>query len=463
MVNLGRGDLYGNRIIWSKHMKISNRHYPQKTSIRTAVAVTPLLFSIQVFAQQGAEDKVFAVLPYAQATITDNAFLVSDEQSKTEETQTEVGIGAQVNYSNSFSDVLVNYSVAETTFSENSSEDTTVYDGSASLNLHTKTNTAGLLISHDSSRVLNDPAANATIQNSTQQDTTTLVPTIRFNIARGTTIDVNGSYSQSRFDETPANDVDQGGVGIVLSRQIGRNESYQITLEQRDSDFVESNQADFELTRISVGYNHQVGRLNYSVELGYDSVVSLFGDSDRSGSSLVNLSLDYTANEHSFTFVANNSIQDPTAQSNTALGNNANITDGVLNEPDQIERSSLNLGWNTTAICNRCNFGLGVNYQEDDYSINTFNSLERVTGLANFQYEFIGGLSTSVDYNYSETEFESLLGGEDFNTTTASLSLNYQFSEQFGINGSVENVERENDVTDGYTEQRATVRLSAQF
>jgi len=396
---------------------------------------------------------------------SDNALRSSLDEMKISEAQDSYRANLGAHYQNEWSQFFANYKAEKEVFQRNSQPDLTSLDGLASLTLGNDYQPLSLLLQHSRQSMLDTPDAIDLTNNRDTQEIFTISPAAKTHLSAADSLMIMGSYTDVSYKEDDQKKLEQKSVRLAWIHGISKTDTVQVFAQQMDASFENSPQANYQLQAASVQYQVTLKRFSYQLQAGYNKAITEVTDKDFSAPSYA-IDSAYKSGAHNFTLSLSQSITD------TSLGGGSqsdfNMTNGVgLTAKgvglDLINLRSANIGWTTTALCERCSFGLRANTMRQDYQQLDEDGQESSVG-AHIKYNLSRALSLSVSADHRKREFAAETTRSGFDSDDITLLVNYEISKGLNLKVYVEQEKRKSDdVTQAYTENLTGLNLSYQF
>ena len=362
----------------------------------------------------------------ADYSSTDNAKLSSSNELAITETQTDYQASLGARYQNEWSKLISDYEVHKETFQRASQPDTTELEGKTQLTLGNDYQPLSLTVDHSRIAMLNSPEALDLARNRDTQEIVTIAPAVKTHFSAADSFVVMGSFTDVSYKKEQQKKSEQRGLQMAWIHGVSKTDTIQLTAQQTETTFEFVPQADYQLQNLSAQYSVTLKRFNYSIQAGYNSAESKISAEDFS-SPTYNIQASYISGTHTFALSLAESITDSSMgggnSSIGAIGSNSGApTKGV--GIDLINVRKANVSWSTSALCERCDFGININQSIQDYKVLSEDGDEFGTG-ANFKYNLTRAVSMDVGYSHRERRFSADGDRAGFESDDAKIALNY--------------------------------------
>jgi hypothetical protein len=435
-----------------------------KSTSQLLVCSFILLPAAHVIAQEAKND-FFDLEVSADHRKSDNALRSSSDELKISETQNSYRADLGAHYENEWSQFVANYSVEKEVFQRNSQRDLTSLDGLAELTLGNAYQPLSLSLLHSRQSMLDTPDAVDLTDNRDTQEVFTISPAVKTHLSAVDSLMLLGSYTDISYKHDDLKKLEQKSMRLAWIHDLSKTDALQVFVRHMDASFKNSPQANYQLQAASVQYQVALKRFSYQLQAGYNKTETETTGKSFSAPSYA-IDSTYTSGAHNFTLSLSQHITD------TSLGggnqSNFNMTDGVGSVAkgvglDLINLRSANIGWTTTALCERCSFGFHASAMQQDYQELDEDGDERGVG-ANFKYSLSRVLSLSLRADHRKREFAAETTRSGFDSDEIMLSIDYEISKGLNLKVYVEQEKRKSDVvTQAYTENLTGLHLSYQF
>jgi hypothetical protein len=435
-----------------------------KSTSQLLVCSFILLPATHVVAQEAKND-FFDIEVSVDHRKSDNALRSSLDDMKISETQDLYRADLGAHYANDWSQFVANYRAEKEVFQRNSQRDLTSLDGLAALTLGNDYQPLSLLLQHSRQSMLDTPDAIDLTNNRDTQEIFTIAPAAKTHLSAADSLMIMGSYTDVSYKEDEQKKLEQKSARVAWIHGISKTDTLQVFAQHMEATFENSPQANYQLQAASVQYQVTLSRFSYQLQAGYNKAETETTDTDFSAPSYA-IDSTYKSGAHNFTLSVSQSITDTSmgsgSQSNLGMTGGAGSTAKGVGL-DLINLRSANVGWTTTALCERCSFGLRASAMQQDYQELDEDGRERSVG-AHFKYNFSKALSFSVRADHRTREFAAETTRFGFDSDDIMLAVNYEVSKGLNLNVYVEQEKRKSDdVTQAYTENLTGLKLSYQF
>jgi hypothetical protein len=356
-------------------------------------------------ADEGGFDAGVAV----SSQYTDNARKTRD--NKLGERQDRLRFWLSGEYENNLLEMDANYRANRYRFNEDSQRNRSLWEGDATLTLGKDYHTAGLMLNHTRRARLGAPGQVDLLRNTDEQQIFTAVPMLRF---RPTPIDalwLRGHYTEVDYRFAEQRNSNRQGGSLIWLRHLSTISNAQVTALHSEVSFDAAPDFDYTYQSAAASYSRQLRYLSYRAEVGINTITPV---RDESFSGLIyGLHLRYATGYHQFSVSANQYFTD------TSMGGRNNPLDELdfgevrVTMPDQLERSTIQLRWHTSALCASCEAHAAVVYQRDEYR-RLHEDGSELGGRLGFYYEVNSYSEAGVIHEGRHYRFAEEVGREDY-------------------------------------------------
>jgi len=435
-----------------------------KSTPQLLVCSFMLLPAANVVAQE-AKDDFFNAKVSVDHRKSDNALRSSLDELKMSENQDIYRADLGSYYENEWSQFSARYSLEKEVFEHNSQPDLTSVYGSAALTLGNEYQPLGLSLIHSRESMLNAPDAIDLTNNRDTQEVFTVSPTAKTRLSEADSLMIMGSYTNVSYKEDAEKKLQQKGVRLAWVRNLSKTDTLQVFAQHTDAEFEYAPHANYQLQAANVQYQVTLKNLSYQLQAGYNTAETESSNDDFSAPSYA-IDSTYKSGEHSFSLSISQSITDTSLgganQSRFNLGEGAGMTSKGVGL-DLINLRSANVGWTTTALCERCSFGLRASAMQQDYQELNEDGNETTVG-AHFRYNLSRSLSIAIKADHGKREFAAEGVRSGFNRDDVMLAVEYKILKGLDLNVYIEQEKRKSAMAaQSYTENLTGLKISYQF
>jgi len=327
-------------------------------------------------------------------------------------------------------------------------------------------------LSHDRSEQIRD-SRDPDIRNNRQlRDIVSVGPAFMARLSPVDKIVLNGRYSEVSYESgeataaPAANQTDSERVsgGLSWQHQLRKTDLLSANYQYSEVKFDEFTE---ELTYHQIFGTYAVTLRNsgYSISLGLNRSERESAGSDTDGF-YAQASWNLRVGTHRFGVIAINQLTDSGVGlgGNALVGGNFRPTDDNFDIVDVVERTSLDIDYGFGGLCDRCDVGLRLGYDEQDFDTQPRD--QKQTGFgASFGYRLTPTLKLALRGNYSETEFtQDAGGGREDELQSYGLTLDWMLSRSLSLRAWLTDEERTSDAAlQGYEELYGGVSVSYRF
>ena len=397
--------------------------------------VCSLVLSPVVHAQvKDANDNALDFGVSADYRSTDNAKRSALEELAITETQAiyQASVGAR--YQNEWSQLKSDYEVSKETFQHASQPDATELEGKTQLTFGNDYQPLSLALSHSRIAMLDSPEALDLAKNRDTQEIITVAPALKTHFGAADSIVVMGSFTDVSYKKEQQKKSEQQGLQLAWIHGVSKTDTIQITAQHTETSFDFVPQADYQLQGASAQYSVALKRLNYTVQAGYNRAVSEISDEDFA-SPTYKIESSYISGTHTFVLSLAESITDSSMGSS---GPSFGDVDSGSGSPakgvgiDLINVRKASLSWSTSALCERCNFGVNATQSTQDYKNLREDGDEYSVGTF-FKYNFTRAASVDLSFIHQEQKFSANGDRIGFDSNDAKVSFNYTITQDLQL------------------------------
>jgi len=378
--------------------------------------------------------------------ISDNARKSSGD--KISERQDEYSIGVSGDYENRLLDLKADYEASEHRFEKNSQADRSLLEGYAGLTIGKANQPVNLLLSHTRRGLLNNPDQIDLLENHDERQIFSAVPTARLSLSRVDTLVLQGNYSVIDYRYNEFRNSENKGASLIWQHRFSDIDMVQVSVQQSDIEFDETPQNNYEYQNAMLAYSATLRAFSYILQVGYNKSKQDNGEEYSSPS--YHATVNYTTGLNNFSFVTDQRITD------TSMGDgNRSITGGQWdsgvgsgdvssNRVDQIERRSMELRWNTSMLCERCDIYANIHVRDDNYLTLPEDNNERGVGIG-FSYRFTKNSRLNISFDRREQRFEGDVAREKYSLDRGRADYQYTWRTDVRLSAYLESEKRRSE------------------
>jgi len=378
--------------------------------------------------------------------ISDNARNSSGD--KISERQDEYSIGVSGDYENRLLDLKADYEASEHRFEKNSQADRSLLEGYAGLTIGKANQPVNLLLSHTRRGLLNNPDQIDLLENHDERQIFSAVPTARLSLSRVDTLVLQGNYSVIDYRYNEFRNSENKGASLIWQHRFSDIDMVQVSVQQSDIEFDETPQNNYEYQNAMLAYSATLRAFSYILQVGYNKSKQDNGEEYSSPS--YHATVNYTTGLNNFSFVTDQRITD------TSMGDgNRSITGGQWdsgvgsgdvssNRVDQIERRSMELRWNTSMLCERCDIYANIHVRDDNYLTLPEDNNERGVGIG-FSYRFTKNSRLNISFDRREQRFEGDVAREKYSLDRGRADYQYTWRTDVRLSAYLESEKRRSE------------------
>ncbi len=391
--------------------------------MRRLIKIWPLAFILAGGMSIEAEGRDFGGGLSVGSDYTDNA-RKSAVQPQISERQDRLQLDVFANHENEYGKLDSLYTGAYNSFSESSQIDRNTLAGSGRLLLGKTYQPLNLLLSHTRRLLLNAPNEVALLSNTDEQTVTSVNPTARFRVTPVDSLVASADHSVVDYRFAQRQNSVRDTVSLQWEHSISKTDSLQVLAQQTNVTYEAFNNAQYTYRLGSATYATRLNRLDYSLNLGYNTTQSdLSGDN---ASPSYSVGANYRLDSGTMALKLNRVITDTSMGSNTGgvsipLGT-ASVSQGF----DQIDQRSALLSWSAAAICGRCTLELSGSLSESNYLTLPVITNEQTLRAA-FGYTLSRTSSIRLDGQAQSVRYTIGASEQGYSGYTYNIAYNEQF------------------------------------
>lgn len=397
---------------------------------------------------------------------TDNAKKKPEEVSPINELQRIYSLGVVGQYQNDWMQFDSNYGASKNIYDEGSQPNKDIVEGFSKLILGGKYQPLDVLISHNRYSLLNSPDALDLTSNRDTREIFTVIPTIKMHPSAADLIVVSGNYDKTTYQENRDFTSERKGVSSSWIRGLNKVQSLQIIVQQLDSTFEFFSSADYQMQIAALQYAVTLRNLSYQARFGYNKATRDVENSTFSSPEYKIIST-YTSGANEFQLEISQAITDSSyggGNNAVSVGNkNSTIKDAGSLLLDLINERRMELSWSTSALCERCSFGLDLASVKRDYQKSLQDSIESAASIT-FRYGFSRDFSLHLNARVSEVELDSSSLNSNYEQASGKMGLSYLITKGLNVEAYLEGYERtSSSLEQNYKENILGLSLSYHF
>jgi predicted porin len=357
-------------------------------------------------------------------------------------------------------------------YRNDTTEDASVLTGQSKLAWKLLPGRMQIDVSHDRSEQIRD-SRNADIRNNRQlRDIVSAGPTFMARLSPVDQIVLDGRYSQVSYDRgdetavagTNQSDSERTSGGLSWQHQLRKTDLLSASYQYSEVTFDEFTE---ELTyhQLYGTYAVKLRNSGYTVSLGVNRSERESSGDDSDGF-YAQIGWNLQSGEHRFGVTAINQLTDSGVGlgGNGLIGANFSPNDSNFDVVDVVERTSLNLDYGFSGLCERCDVGLRLGYDEQDFDEQPRDQ-KTTGGSLTLGYKLTPTLKLSLRGDYSEIEFlQDAGGGRTDKRENYGLTLDWMLSRSLTMRAWITDEQRKSDAAlQGYEELFGGVSVSYRF
>lgn len=393
---------------------------------------------------------------YIETVYDDNAFRLPSRADARYEIQNRVSVNVESEYSGIQNYFSADYRLGAEEYTEGSLENDTNVSGSALYRLGNERTYYDLEISQQRIRVLTQPDSEFLSENTRNQTTTTVRPSLKTRDDKPNQFMLSGVFSSVSYSDSTLSPAEQAGGQFRWLRRTPRVNDYGVIYTYSETEFEDDSRLDYESDRVSAFLNGETRSLTYAFTVGHQTILNLSRNQEFNG---ITYSVDVSYNGGGNTIDYSESVVlSDTSFSDFVSDGDTGISIGGEGETqDNVEQFTRELSWNSTNLCGSCTAGASLTSQKIFYLSIPINNYES-NGLAiSFGYDLSRKTSLGLSASYRETgfEFDAL---RDSTFKVANFSVERALTKTVSLNGFIQRFTRDSEI-EGYSSNRIGLRV----
>lgn len=379
--------------------------------------------------------------------LSDNARKSSGD--KVSERQDEYSIGVRGDYENRLIDLEADYTASEHRFEKNSQSDRSLLEGYAGLTIGKANQPLSLLLSHSRRGLLNNPDQIDLLENHDERQIFSALPTARVSLSRVDTLLLQGSYSEVDYRYSEYRNSKNKGASLIWQHRFSDIDMIQASVQQSEVKFDEMPQNDYEYQNAMLAYSATLRAFSYILQVGYNK--SKRDDGREYSNPSYSATVNYTTGLNNFSFFTDQKITDSSmgdgnrsitgGQWGSGIGSGIGSGDVSSDKVDQIERRSMELRWDTSMLCERCDIYANIHVRDDDYLTLPEDNNERGAGVG-FSYRFTKNSKLNLRFDRREQRFDGNVAREKYTLDRGRVEYQYIWRTDVRLSAYVESEKR---------------------
>ncbi|MFM7067132.1 MAG: hypothetical protein ACKO0U_09950 [Gammaproteobacteria bacterium] len=416
-----------------------------------ALVCSALALSVPALAQAQARTASGPSLSLGMgAEHTDNALKTSTRERSETKVYLDLDLGYLRDSQYLSADVLYKAELAN--YENDTTEDDSVVTGSAKVAFKLLPDRLQLDVSHDRSEQIRD-SRNPDIRNNREiRDILSAGPTFFARLSPVDRLVVDGRYSRVSYEQgdvtvapgTNQSDSDRVSGGLAWQHQMSKTDQLSANYQYSEAKFDEFTE-ELAYHQLYGSYVVKLRNSGYTVSLGVNRS-ERDSTGDETNGFYAQLGWNLRAGAHRIAATAINELTD----SGVGLGGNAlsggsfRPNDSNFDVVDVVERSSLNLDYGYEGLCERCDIGVRIGYDEQDFDVQPRDQ-KSSSGSASFGYRLTPTLKLALQGGYRETEYTQDVGGRTDKLKNYGLTLDWQLSRSLLVRAWLTDEKRDSD------------------
>lgn len=420
-----------------------------KRKLACLMGAMPIFAGGVAYAQTDKAADSFRVSAQLDTRHVENANHQPSSEDAESEVQTEASVLMLGHLRGRLVDFRTDYAFNSRHYSEFSERDEQLLLGASNLVVGPAHRRQYLEFSHSSREILLDPTISDLPENRDSRTILTAAAFTSMRIGQPNTLSLQVSASDFDFKEATENEAKQISFETNFKRLVSPLYQIGLSVAGYNLEYRESGD-DLTYGEVTLLWTGALRHAEYSAEIGHSSME--FVD-ETLESPLIRLQWAYEAAGQRFSLSAARKLSDTSQGSGNQGEFGASVgVDGRVNVIDQFKLSEFAFHWRHDNPCDRCNFDIGIELQEESYN----NFPEYSSREANLIFKAGYLLNRAVGI-----EFSSLIGrfsayrvdnANDYSHTQASLAAVFPSLVRDGaLAVFIGADERDFEISDGYT------------
>ena len=423
-----------------------------------AVVVSAPLFAQTASSNKSSNQAKWQLDAFLDTRVDDNPLRL--EQPDDSERQHEYGLNGSIDATSGKTSLTADYNIERNTFSEESQQDETVWTGQSNLGFTEVLRGFSLEFEHSIGRVLNQPDSVDLISNTREKESFSVSPSYKARVSAGTALLLQGTFSDTSYEELELNDSRQNAVLFQFQRQIQPSLSYAVGVNQTSTRFDTNTSSDYDQRRLFLDIRRQFDHFDYLARVGVSEVSYDNSDRENINDAFFELEANYRRFGNVFYFYASSMVTDSsTGSSVTDFTTNSFAQEGNIGVQDQIEEKNMSFSYNTRNVCGRCAFGLDFSYKKLEYLTEVLNDTGSLKGEVAFDYSVTKNTTLELGHRYISESFDND-SDRDFDEQRSTLGVRFKRG-QLSIVPRYEYLDRNVDSGGGYDSEVWSLLIQA--
>lgn len=375
------------------------------------------------------------------------------------EQQSEYGLSLQGEYQSANINFNADYAAKKEVYSKGFQEDRTALEGGASLIVGDPLGSASLTLSHSQQLLLNAPDAINLSNNLDERSILTAAPRLQGEVSQLDSVILVGDFSKISYKGDELRDSNRTGGTLTWLHRLSKISDLQFLVNNTDIEYVHFANAGYKYLNAQFIYSSRLRQLSYSVKVGQNKSESDLAETYSAPS--YGLSARYLTGPNNFSLSFDQAITDSSmGDGNSGSSGSLPGSDGSAT-PEQMNRKSVTIDWQTMALCDRCVLSVGAGKIQDTY-LQTSEVSNETRAQLTMKYNFSRALSASLGHAITDNSYEAGLIGGDYKLSTLNADVDYKFSKGPSIKVFVLN-EKRSSSSASYTEAEVGLKLQFNF
>jgi hypothetical protein len=353
----------------------------------------------------------------------------------------------------------VNYSGSRTSYDKNTQEDETEVTGNAKISYEQIAQTLTWTLSNSRASLVRDRSLVNTQTNRDERSITTVDGAYILRPTKADSVTVTAFYTDARYDDVGSQDSDRTGVSAVWGHQISKVDSLFLSLDYSDVSF-DTQSNDYEYYSASAGYSVKLSKLSYQISAGYNEQKSS-GRSIDGGT--LSADVSYSTQLSTVSLNVLHELTDNSIGNNNRSISGLGIYTNAAGSVDSIERSSVDVSYSNSGLCQACTASVSLLLEEESYEILDDDN-EQMAFRASFDYQLNSLTTISVHAGYLDFNFTGNNTRNDYNEEAYGAKVSRLLAKNVTLSVVVGYEERDSDLsTENYDELRGGASINYQF
>lgn len=353
------------------------------------------------------------------------------------------------------------YQITRRDFADNEQRDENAIDGRTNLQWNVAPRTFDVFVQHLISTSLTNSQEADTSDNRERRSVLTGGVNGYLNLSPRDVIAIRPSYTDIQFSRSDESDSQRATADVSWQHRVSQVSNFVVSTNYSDVKFDDESQ-DYDASTVTVGYNTQLARLSYSVDVGH----SWFKRDDRPDVDGNNfrVAANYLTETAEYGLSVVRDLTDSSiglAQEEFTLPDFTS-TDSNFDQVDVLTRTRAELTglWNLSALTR---LEAAVGFQEDDYET-TPRDQEEYYGRVGVNHTLNSYWTVSAQGRYGRQRFLDGSANGHYDNTLLTVGATYRFNPSLSVTGELTRDDRRAEESSlDYTDNIAIVTVNYRF